>query len=106
MACFQIIIVARPVQIGGHGGDEIAPVLPPVSLAQLDPGNLGNRIPFIGRFKRAGQQRIFRYRLRGVFRVNAGRAEKQQFAGVVAVCGFDHIRLYRKIIMQEVGGRL
>jgi len=48
-----------------------------IGLRELDPGDLGDGIPFIGRLKTAGEQRILVYRLGGVFRVDAGGAEEQ-----------------------------
>ena len=56
VAVLRIVIVARTVEVGRHRGDEVAAVLPPVRLAQLDARDLGDRIPFVGRLERAGQQ--------------------------------------------------
>ena len=50
MAVLGMIIVARPVKIGRHDRDEIDTVLPAISLHELDTGDLGQRIPLIGRF--------------------------------------------------------
>ena len=75
---FEIEIVAGTVEVGRHRRDEIGAVLPAIGLAQLDPGDLGDRVPFVRRLQRAGQQRVFGDRLRRELRVDAGRAEEQQ----------------------------
>src|SRR3954469_3012963 len=48
MAGHCVKIVAGSVQIGGHRGDEVASLLPSISLAKHQPGNLSNRVAFIG----------------------------------------------------------
>src|SRR3546814_9347084 len=48
MAALQVEIVAWAVKIRRHGRDIIAAILPAIGLAQLDPGDLGDRIPFGG----------------------------------------------------------
>ena len=67
----QVEIVVRAVEVGGHGGDEVAPVLPPVSLRQLDTGDLGDRVGLVRRLKRAGEKRVLGDRLRREPRIDA-----------------------------------
>ena len=59
VAVFRVVIVARAVEIGGHGADGVKAVLLPVGLTHPDAGNLGQRIGVIGGFQRAGQQVFF-----------------------------------------------
>jgi hypothetical protein len=73
-----VIIVAGAVEIGRHHRDEIGAVLLAVGLAQLDGGDLGDGVPFVGRLERAGQQRLLRHRLRRELRIDAGGTERQQ----------------------------
>ena len=40
----EVEIVAGAVEVGRHGADEVAAVLPAVGLAQLDAGDLGQRV--------------------------------------------------------------
>jgi hypothetical protein len=42
-----VLVVARPVEVGGHQADRIKAVLAPQRLTQLDAGDLGDRIPLI-----------------------------------------------------------
>ena len=60
----QVEVVVRAVEVGRHRRDEVRAVLPPVGLAQLDPGDLGDRVRLVGRLERAGQQRLLGHRLR------------------------------------------
>ena len=78
VARLQIEIVAGAVEIGRHRRDEVAAILPAIGLAQLDAGDLGDRVPLVGGLERAGEQRVLADRLRRKLRIDAGRAEKQQ----------------------------
>jgi hypothetical protein len=79
-------------------------VLPAVGLAQFEAGNLGDRIPLVGRLERAGQQAVFRHRLRREAGIDAGRAEEQQLRDASAPRRLDHIARDRQIIVQEISG--
>ena len=68
----QVEIVARPVEIGRHGRDEVAAVLAAIGLRQLDAGDLGDGVPLVGRLQRAGEQRVLGDRLRRELRIDAG----------------------------------
>ncbi|MNN77018.1 hypothetical protein D3C81_1934490 [compost metagenome] len=83
MRVLQIKVVAGPVKIRRHRRDCIEPVLAPIGLAHLDAGNLGNCVPLVGRLQLTGQQTALRHWLRRELRVDARRAEKQQFGGAV-----------------------
>ena len=98
----QVIIVIRPVQIGGHGADEIAAVLAAVGLAQLEAGDLGHGVPFVGRLQRPGQQVFLLERLRGQPRINAGAAEKQQLAHAGLISAVDEVVLDLQVLEQEL----
>ena len=74
----EIEVVVRPVQIRRHRGDEVAPVLPPVRLAQLDAGDLRDRVRLVRRLERTGQQLILGDRLRRQPRIDARATEVQQ----------------------------
>ena len=73
----QVEVVARAVEIGRHGADEIAAVLARVGLAELDAGDLGQRVGFVRRLQRAGEQRVLGDRLRREFRVDARAARER-----------------------------
>ena len=51
MAAFQIEVVTRAIKIRGHQRDRVETVLPSVVLTQLQAGNLGNCIRFVGRLQ-------------------------------------------------------
>ena len=66
---------------------KLSPYSRGVSLAELDPGDLGDGVGFVRRLERAGQQRALRDRLRRELRVNAGAAEEEQLARAMLVRG-------------------
>ena len=72
MASLKIIIVMRPIKIGGHTADEIISILPLKKFTHFQPGNFGNGIGFIGSFQRPGKQRILRNRLGSQLGINTG----------------------------------
>ena len=43
----QIVIIIWSIKIGGHGANEIAAELFSVGLAELNPGNFSDGVPFI-----------------------------------------------------------
>jgi len=67
----RIEIVVGSIEIGRHGRDEIASVLPPVGLARLDSGDLGDRVPLICGLERPAQKGILANRLHSEARINA-----------------------------------
>ena len=97
----QVEIIVRPVEIRRHGRDEIRAVFARVGLAKFDSGDLGDGVGLVGRLERAGQERSFRNRLRRVLRINAGAAEKQEFAHTRFVRRVDDVVLDLQVIEQE-----
>ena len=86
MAVIGMVIVAGAVQVCRHGRYEIHSVLAAIGLTQLDPGNLGDGIPFVRRLERSGEQFVLAHRLARKFRIDAGGSEKQEllYTGLVA----------------------
>ena len=66
------------VQVRGHDGDEVRPILLVVIPAQLDRRYFGDGIGFVGRFQKSGQKMLFLHGLRREFRIDAGGAEIQE----------------------------
>ena len=58
VARLEVEIVAGAVEVRRHGGDEVAAVLAAEGLAELDAGDLGDRVPLVGRLQRAGEQAL------------------------------------------------
>src|SRR5574344_703266 len=76
----DVVVVARPVEVGRHQRMVEKPAVAPQELAELESRDLRNRIPFVRLLELARQQRAFRNRLRRKARINAGRAEEQKAA--------------------------
>src|SRR5262249_56180310 len=95
-------IVAGAVKIGGHRRYEVAAVLATVGLTKPDPGDLGDRIGFVGRLQRSGQQCRFGDWLGSVARINARRAEEQKFFDTRAVRSMDDVRFNEQIVVEEI----
>src|SRR6185312_16758910 len=55
----QIIVVPGPIQIGRHGRDKIPAVLMAVGLTKFETGDLGDRVPLIGRLQGTRKERVF-----------------------------------------------
>ena len=104
MAGHQVEIVAGTVQIGRHGGNEITAVLFPVGLTQLDPRDLGHRVPLVGRLQRPGQKRVLAHRLIGQLGIDAARSQEHQFFHPGAVGTMDDIRFDHHVVVDEVRG--
>ena len=100
----QSEVVSRAVEVGGHQGDGVEPVLALVSLAHLDAGDFRDGVPLVGRLERAGKQAVLVQRLRCVLRVDAAGTQKRQLAGAVAVGGVDDVVLHDEVFADEIGG--
>jgi hypothetical protein len=94
-----VVVVAGAVEVGGHDaavvGAVAGAVLAVVAFAELDAGDLGDGVGFVGGFQRAGEQGIFAHGLRCKLGVDATAAQEQEFLhanppGFVDDVGFDH----------------
>ena len=92
----QIEIVIGPIKIARHHRNVMTAILLAVGLTKFDAGDLGDRIPFIGRLQRPGQQRLLLDRLRREFRIDAGRAQKHQAVDAGGVGRMDDVRFDRQ----------
>jgi hypothetical protein len=70
-------LAGKCVYVAGHTG-MVGAALLTKGFYQLDPRDLGHRVPFIGRFQWSGQEHLFVHRLRSQFGVDAGGAEKEK----------------------------
>jgi hypothetical protein len=102
VAVLGVIIVARPVEIGRHHRDEVDAVLAPIGLAQLDAGDLGDRVPLIGRLERSGEHLLLAHGLWRKLGIDAGRAEKHQLGDAGRMGGLDAIERDGEIVGNEV----
>ena len=103
VAVSGVVVVTRPIQIGGHQADGIKAVLQPQRLAELDASDLGDRIPLIGGLQGAREERILSDRLLGELGVDAAAAEKQQPPHAAAPGRFNHMGLDIEVLQQKVG---
>ena len=71
-------IVVGSIEIARHDRNVAPAELALIGLAHLDAGDFRDRIPFVGRLERPGEQAFLGDRLRSKFGVDAGRAEKHQ----------------------------
>ncbi len=103
VAVGRMIIVAGTVEVGRHRREEARAVLPVIARAQLDAGDLGERIGAVGRLERPGQQRGLGDRLGGVLGIDAARPEEQQPVDPDAMRRGDHVGLDGEVVADEVG---
>src|SRR5512134_363382 len=75
VATVQIEIVAGPIKIGGHRGDEVATKLLPIGLTEFEPSNFRDGIPFVSGLKRSGKQSALGDRLLGKLWIDTRGAE-------------------------------
>jgi hypothetical protein len=75
--------------------------LPAVGLAQLDAGDLGNRVPLVGRLQRAGQQILLAHGLGRELRIDARGAEEQKFLHIGRMGGADEVEADRQVVGEE-----
>ena len=54
-----MVIVVRPVEVGGHDGDVIGAILAVEILAVFEPRDFGEGVSLVGLLQRGGQQAAF-----------------------------------------------
>lgn len=104
MRVFGMVVVAWAIEIGGHGGMEENAVLLAVVLAELEAGDFGDGVGFIGGFEGTGEKAVFGHWLGGFTRVDAGAAEEEYpfdavFEGRMNQVGGNH-----EVLINEVCG--
>src|SRR6266566_7049864 len=97
----QIIIVVRSVQVRGHGADKLAAILPAVSLAHFQTGDLGNGVPLVGRLQRAAQQVFLFERLGRQLGIDAGAPQEEQLLDPGLPSLMNNIVLYLQVLVNE-----
>ncbi len=73
----RIVVVAETVKVRGHGRDKVTAMLTSVGLAELDAGNLGDGVPFVGRLERSGKEVFLLQGLRCELGVDARTPDKE-----------------------------
>jgi hypothetical protein len=79
-------------------------VLAVVRLAELDAGDLRDRVRLVGGLQRPGEERVFPHRLVRHPRVDAARAQEEEALHARAPRLVDHVRLDHQVLVDEVGG--
>ncbi len=101
-----MIVVAKPIKIGGHQAMVIQAVafavLAVVALAQLDAGNLGDGVGLVGWLLNASEQGFVANRLRSLARVNAARAQEQELLDPIAKSRINGIGLHHQVFVYEL----
>jgi len=91
------------LQISGHGRNEIASVLFPVGLAELDPRYLSDGVGLIGWLQEIAEQIFFPHRLGALPGIDTGTAEIKEFFHFIKIgrmynCGMKH-----HVVIDELG---
>ncbi len=100
----QVVVVARPVQVGRHRGKVAGAVLPVVGGAHLDAGDLRQRIGAVGGLQLAGEEVVLLDGLRACARIDAARTQEQQPLHLVAPAFVDDVGLHRQVGVDELRG--
>ena len=91
------------VEVGRHGGDEIAAVLLAIGLAQLDAGDLGQCVGLVGGLEGSGEQLVLGDGLGCLAGVDARAAQVQQLRDTVGVRGVNHGGVDHHVVVEELG---
>ncbi len=102
MARQEVEIVAGPIEIGRHRADEVRAVLAAIGLAELDAGDLGDRVPLIGGLELALEQRLLGHRLRRELGIDAAGAEEQELLHADLLGRADDVRLDHQVVVEEI----
>lgn len=104
VAVFRVVVVARAVEIGGHGADGVKAVLRAVGLTHPDPRYLGQGVGFVGGLQWAGEQVLLPDGLGAEFGIDAGRAQEKQLFDLVLPGAVDDVVLDLEVLVDELRG--
>src|ERR1700677_5203013 len=104
MRILGIEVVARSVEISGHGGQIASVELPVVGPAHLDAGDFGYSIGTVGGLERSGEEILFLDRLGAELGVDTTGTEEEQAVDAGAIAGIDHIGLNDQVFTNKVCG--
>ena len=98
----EVEVVVRAVEVRRHRRDEVAAVLPAVRLAELDAGDLRDRVRLVRRLEQAREQVLLLHRLRALARVDARAAEVEQPLHREQVRGVHHRGVDHHVVVDEL----
>ena len=101
VGAFQVEVIVGAIEVGGHGRDEVAAVLLPVGLAELDAGDLGDGVGLVGRLQIAAEQVFLPHGLGAFPGVDAGTAQVEELFDVVEIGGVDHGGVDHHVVVDE-----
>ena len=99
---FGVVVVARAVEVGGHGGVEEDPVLGAVVLAEFEAGDFGDGVGFIGGLEGTGEEAVFGHGWGGLAGVDAGAAEEENPLHTVREGRVHQVGGNHEILVDEV----
>ncbi len=104
MGVVGVVVVAGAVEVGGHERVVHDSVLLAVVFAELETGDLGDGVGFVGEFELGGEQGVFFEGLGRKLGVDAGGTEEEEsgYAGLVG--GVDSVAGDDEVLVAEVGG--
>ena len=102
VAVLQMEVIVRAIEVGWHHSDIVGTILKVVALAHLQSGNLGDGIFLVGIFQRRSKEHIFAHRLRCILRIDAGRAQKEEFLYAMRISVADYVALHLHVLHDEV----
>ena len=102
VAVLGMVVIVGPVQVRGHHGNVVRPVLAVEELAVLEAGDLRQRIGLVGLLQRAGQQAALRHRLRRQARIDAAGAQEFELLAAVGPGRVDDVHLQDHVVVHEV----
>ena len=102
VAVLQMEVIVRTIEVGWHHSDIVGTILKVVALAHLQSGNLGDGIFLVGIFQRRSKEHIFAHRLRCILRIDAGRAQEEEFLHAMRISVADYVALHLHVLHDEV----
>ena len=99
----HIVVVARSIEVGRHQRMIDNALVAPQELAELQAGDLRERIPLVRLLQRRGEQCRFGDRLRRHARIDAGGTQKQQPLHARLVGAHHGIHRDERVLVEERG---
>lgn len=105
MRVFKVVIVVGPVKVCGHDAQIPRSVLAVERLTQFDAGDPGDRVGFIGRLEKTGQEVFLLYRLRCESGIDAGASQEENALYAGSISRFDLVCLDLEVRSRKSTGQ-
>ena len=98
-----MVVIVRPIEVGGHHGDVVRAILAVEELAILETRDLGEGIGLVGLLEFGGEQAALGHGLWRHAGLDARGSKELELAAAILPSGMDDVHLEDHVVVHEIG---